>query len=177
MGSGDILAFASQLLDMDGQLAPQEVGTVLLRLTQDIFDDYGITAALANWLCGDIPAGLASAVLAASGSAIVRLDTQPWDSDQSIPRDAGPYLLAPLLAWKIAGRSDDPSRRVFLRGLRMAFTPERQPPTRESRREGLEDVMSLLGTVPKALIDDAIRYAECVDDPIVRALCKLMVLT
>jgi hypothetical protein len=104
------------------------------------------------------------------------MDGQPWDSDQSHPRDAGPYLLIPLVSWKITGKTDDRSKRVFLRGLRMALMPERQMPNRETRQQGIDDVYPLLAGTSKALLQEAIQYGRSVEDVATRTLCHLFLL-
>jgi len=175
-GSGAVLAYGAELLAIEGVLEPDGVANVLSQLPREVFDDYGITRRLSSWLSGEIPAGIGGAIAEAAARAISVLDTQPWDSDPSLPKDPGPYLLAPLLVWKITNRTDGASKRVFLRGLRAAFMPERQPAVRESRREDFQDVMPLLASVPKSLIDEAIRYSDSVEDASVRALCKLLIL-
>jgi len=175
-GSGEVLAFASHLLEIRGRLEPAEVEIVFSGFTQELFDDYHLTAQLSSWLSGETRADVWSAVGVAVEKGLSTLDAQPWDSDRSSPRDAGPFLVLPLLRWKTTGQSDEQSKRVFLRGLRMALMPERANPQRETRREALEDVIPLLSTVPKSFVHEAIRYGQSLEDPATRGLCRLFVL-
>jgi hypothetical protein len=175
-GSGEVLAFASDLLEIRGRLEPGEVEIVFSGFTRALFDDYHLTAQLSSWLSGETRADVWSAVGVAVEKGLSTLDAQPWDSDRSSPRDAGPFLVLPLLRWKTAGQSDEQSKRVFLRGVRMALMPERANPQRETRREALEEVIPLLSTVPRSFVHEAIRYGESLEDPATRGLCRLFVL-
>jgi hypothetical protein len=175
-GSGVISAIASELLAIQHFLNPEQVRIVLLQLTRDIFDDYGITARLSDWLAGSLSNDVRDSLADPVEQGLSALDGQPWDSDQSYPRDAGPYLFFPLLHWRTTGQSDDRSKRVFLRGLRMALLPERQTPNRESRHQGIEDVVPLFNTVSKSVLQEVVQYGTSIDDLAVRGLCRLFVL-
>jgi hypothetical protein len=174
--SGDVSAIASELLDNQGWLSPEQLSIALRRLTQDIFDDHRLTASLSDWLAGEVPETLVLSLAGPIEQGLSTLDGQPWDSDRSYPRDAGPYMLLPLLQWKLLGKTDDRSKRVFLRGLRMALMPERQMPNRETRRQGIEDVHPLLAATPKSILHEVIGYGRSIDDLATRTLCSLFVL-
>jgi hypothetical protein len=96
------------------------------------------------------------------------------------PKDAGAFLMFPLLRWRITGVSDVLSRRVFLRGLKMALLPARRPDGNlagwHSRFVGIEDVAPLMQVASKAIIEDAIQHGSTMEDVELRALCRLFLL-
>jgi len=110
-------------------------------------------------------------------SALADLDLQPWNADETRPKDAGAFLMFPLLRWRITGVSDVASRRVFLRGLKMALQPARRPEGTlaggPSRFLGIEEVAPLMETANKAILEDAIQYGLTMDDVELRSLCRL----
>lgn len=169
-GSGDVLAFASELLERRGSLTPPESAVCIEAFTRDVHPQDGLTARLVSWLSGALPTDVLAAIRNAVEGGLSELDAQPWTSGGGHVRDAGPFLLLPLLHWKITGESDDRSKRVFLRGLRMSVVPE---PPLGSRRGAIEEVYPLLSIVPRSFLQEAIRHGETVQDPETRALCAL----
>jgi hypothetical protein len=115
--------------------------------------------------------------LATVDSALADLDLQPWNADEMQPKDAGAFLMFPLLRWRITGVSDVLSRRVFLRGLKMALLPARRPEGTlagwPSRFVGIADVAPLMEGASKAIIEDALQYGLTMEDVELRALCRL----
>ena len=113
-------------------------------------------------------------------SAIAELDLQPWNADDMQPKDAGAFLMFPLLRWRITGVSDVLSRRVFLRGLKMALLPARRPEGSlagwPSRFVGIEDVAPLIQMASKSILEEAVQYGSSIDDVELRALCRLFLL-
>ena len=113
-------------------------------------------------------------------AVVAELDLQPWDPDESRPKDAGAFLMFPLLRWRITGVSDIVSRRVFLRGLKMALLPPRRSDGYvgglPSRFVGIDDVAPLIQTASKPTIEEAIQYGSTLDDVELRALCRLFLL-
>jgi hypothetical protein len=174
--TGHVSAVAAALLEARKGLSSEQVTIVFRRLTKDIFDEHHLYAGLADWLSREIPMEVSSSLGLCIEQGLSALDGQPWDSDQSHPRDAGPYLLIPLLGWKMTGKADDRSKRVFLRGLRMALLPERQMPNRETRQQGIDDVYPLLAETPKAVLQEVIHYGRSVEDVATRTLCRLFLL-
>jgi len=174
--SGDVSAIASELLANQGWLNPEQLSTALRQLIQDVFDDHRLTAGLSDWLSGEIPGAIGLSLAGPIEQGLSTLDGQPWDSDKSHPRDAGPYMLISLLRWKLSGQTDDRSKRVFLRGLRMALMPERQMPNREARQQGIEDVYPLLAATPRSVLQEVIQYGRSIDDLATRTLCSLFLL-
>ena len=83
----------------------------------------------------------------------------------------------PLLRWRIAGVSDVLSRRVFLRGLKMALLPARRPEGNLAgwprRFVGIEDVAPVLERASKAINEDTLQYGLTMEDVELRALCRL----
>ena len=83
----------------------------------------------------------------------------------------------PLLRWRITGVGDLVSRRVFLRGLKLALLPARRSDRSlagwPSRFVGIEDVAPLMRTASKAIIEDVIRYGSTMEDVELQALCHL----
>jgi hypothetical protein len=174
--SGDVCAVSSELLANRGRLSPEQLGIAIRQLTQNVFDDYRLSARLSDWLSGEHPNAIGSSLAGPIEQGLLTLDAQPWDSDRSRPRDAAPYMLIPLLRWKLSGQTDDRSKRVFLRGLRMALIPERELPNRETRRQGIEDVYPLLAGTPRSVLQEVIRYGRSIDDLTTRTLCSLFLL-
>ena len=171
--TGHVSSVAAALLATQQNLNAEQVAIVFRRLTEDIFDDHHLCGYLADWLSGEVSEEIRPPLVLAIEQGLSSLDGQPWDSDQSHPRDAGPYLLIPLISWKTTGKTDDRSKRVFLRGLRMALMPERQMPNRETRRQGIDDVYPLLAATSRVVLQEAIQYGRSVEDIATRALCRL----
>jgi hypothetical protein len=61
---------------------------VFRHLTESIFDDHYLCARLANWSSGEVSEYIRPALVLAVEQGLSSLDGQPWDSDQSHPRDA-----------------------------------------------------------------------------------------
>jgi len=106
-----------------------------------------------------------------------QLDLEPWNVDEGHPNDAGAYLLLPLLRWLITGSTDVPSRRVFLRGIKMVLTPPRRPDRELSglpkRLASIDDIAPLLRVVDKGLLTETIRYGLTLNDRELRTLCYI----
>jgi hypothetical protein len=173
--SESICAAAAELLSINKSLDSDHASAVLRELTRQMFDDYGLVAAMADWLASGAATAILGDLARTVEQGISDLDSQPWDSDKSYPRDSGPYLLLALLRWMIVGTTDDRSNRVFLRGLRMALMPENEAPHRTNRREGLEDVIPLLDVASMSALQSAIQYGASIEDPATRGLCRLMI--
>jgi predicted MPP superfamily phosphohydrolase len=168
---------ASEMLSLDPSLTPDQLDILLKHLIHVYFDDQKLCAKLSTLLADvkneDLLKGASSSV----DSALSDLDLQPWNADEMRPKDAGAFLMFPLLRWRITGVSDVVSRRVFLRGLKMALQPARRPEGMlagwSSRFVGIEDVAPLMETASKAIIEDAIQNGLTVEDVELRTLCRL----
>ena len=138
--------------------------------------DQKLCAALSKLLAEPKNEELLKCALSSVESALAELDLQPWNADEMQPKDAGAFLMFPLLRWRITGVSDVVSRRVFLRGLKMALLPARRPEGNLAgwprRFVGIEDVAPLLQTASKAIIEDAIQYGSTMEDVELRTLCR-----
>jgi hypothetical protein len=152
----------------------------LKHLIHVYFDDQKLCAALSKLLAAPKNEELLKGASSPVDSALEELDLQPWNADEIQPKDAGAFLMFPLLRWRIKGVSDVLSRRVFLRGLKMALLPARRPEGNlagwPSRFVGIEDVAPLIQTASKAVIEDAIQHGSTMEDVELRALCRLFLL-
>ena len=171
---------ASEMLLIDPSLTPGHLDILLRHLTHVYFDDQRLCAALSKLLADPTKEELLKGALSSVDSALAELDLQPWNADEMQPKDAGAFLMFPLLRWRITGVSDVLSRRVFLRGLKMALLPARRPEGSlagwPSRFVGIEDVAPLMQTASKAIIEDAIQHGSTMQDVELRALCRLFLL-
>lgn len=168
---------ASEMLSLEPSLTPEHLEILLRHLLNVYFDDHKLCAALSKLLAEPKNKELLKGALPSVDSALAELDLQPWNADEMQPKDAGAFLMFPLLQWRITGVSNVVSRRVFLRGLKMALLPARRPDGNlagwPSRFVGIEDVVPLLQTASKAIIEDAIQYGSTIEDVELRALCRL----
>jgi hypothetical protein len=168
---------ASEMLSLEPSLTPEHLEILLRHLLRVYFDDYKLCAALSKLLADPKNKELLKGALPSVDSALAELDLQPWNADEMQPKDAGAFLMFPLLRWRITGVSDVVSRRVFLRGLKMALLPARRPGGNlagwPSRFVGIEDVAPLMRTASKAIIEDAIQDGSTMEDVKLRALCRL----
>jgi predicted MPP superfamily phosphohydrolase len=179
-GNGtNLSAVASELLEIDQSLSAEHLGIVLKHVVQTTFDDQNLYPRLAYWLstpeAQEALAGASSTV----DAVLAELDLQPWNVDEASPKDAGAYLMFPLLRWRLAKATDIVSRRVFLRGLKMAVLPprssDRQLSGLPNRFVGIDDVAPLIATVDRALLEETIQYGLTLDDQELRAICGLFV--
>jgi hypothetical protein len=168
---------ASEMLSLDPSLTPEQLDILLRLVIQVFFDDQRLCAKLSTLLADVKNEGLLKGASSSVDSALTDLDLQPWNADEMRPKDAGAFLMFPLLRWRITGVSDVVSRRVFLRGLKMALQPARRPEGTlaggPSRFLGIEDVAPLMNTANKAMIEDAIQYGLTMEDVELRTLCRL----
>jgi hypothetical protein len=168
---------ASEMLSIDPSLTPEHLDILLRHLTHVYFDDQRLCAALSKLLADPKNEELLKGASSCVDSALADLDLQPWNADEMQPKDAGAFLMFPLLRWRITGVSDVVSRRVFLRGLKMALLPARRPEGTlagwPSRFVGIEDVAPLLETADKVIIEDALQYGLTMENVELRALCRL----
>jgi hypothetical protein len=167
---------ASEMLFIEPSLTPEHLDILLRHLIHVYFDDQKLCAALSKLLAEPKNEELLKGALSSVESALTELDLQPWNADEMQPKDAGAFLMFPLLRWRITGVSDVVSRRVFLRGLKMALLPARRPEGNLAgwprRFVGIEDVAPLLQTASKAIIEDAIQYGSTMEDVELRTLCR-----
>jgi hypothetical protein len=171
---------ASEMLSIEPSLTPEHLDILLKHLIHVYFDDQKLCAALSKLLAAPKNEELLKGASSSVDSALEELDLQPWNADEIQPKDAGAFLMFPLLRWRIKGVSDVLSRRVFLRGLKMALLPARRPEGNlagwPSRFVGIEDVAPLIQTASKAVIEDAIQHGSTMEDVELRALCRLFLL-
>lgn len=171
---------ASEMLSIEPSLTSENLDILLRHLIHVYFDDHKLCAALSKLLAEPTNKELLKSALSSVDSALAELDLQPWNADEMQPKDAGAFLMFPLLQWRITGVSDVLSRRVFLRGLKMALIPARRPEGDfagwPSRFVGIEDVAPLMQTTSKAIIEDAIQHGSTMEDVELRALCSLFLL-
>jgi hypothetical protein len=170
---------ANEVLDIDHSLSSEHLNIVLRHVVHMTFDDHNLYPRLAQWLSTPEAKGHLDEASNSVDAVLAELDLQPWNVDESHPKDAGAYLMFPLLRWQLAGATDIVSRRVFLRGLKMAMLPprssDRQLSGLPNRFVGIEDVAPLIATVDRALLEETIRYGLTLDDQGLRAICRLFV--
>jgi len=168
---------ATEMLSIDLSLTPEHLDILLKHLIYVYFDDQKLCAALSRLLANPKNEEILKGASSSVDSALAELDLQPWNADEMQPKDAGAFLMFPLLRWRITGVSDVVSRRVFLRGLKMALLPARRPEGNlagwPSRFVGIDDVAPLMETASKAIIEDAIQYGLTLEDVELRSLCRL----
>jgi hypothetical protein len=171
---------AREMLSIEPSLTSEHLDFLLRHLIHVYFDDHKLCAALSKLLADPTNEQLLKGALSSVDSALAELDLQPWNADEMQPKDAGAFLMFPLLRWRITGVSDVLSRRVFLRGLKMALLPARRPEGDlagwPSRFVGIEDVAPLMKKASKAIIEDAIQHGSTMEDVELRALCRLFLL-
>jgi hypothetical protein len=180
--SGDgtnLSAVASEVLEIDRSLSPEHLDIVLKQVVQTTFDDQNLYPRLAHWLSTPEAQGALAGASNTVDAVLAELDLQPWNVDEASPKDAGAYLMFPLLRWQLAKATDIVSRRVFFRGLKMAVLPPRAPDRQLSglpnRFVGIEDVAPLIAAVDRALLEETVRYGLTLDDQELRAICRLFV--
>jgi hypothetical protein len=117
---------ASEMLFLEPTLTPEHLEILLRHLLNVYFDDHKLCAVLSKLLADPKNEELLKGALSTVESALAELDLQLWNTDEMQPKDAGAFLMFPLLRWRITGVSDVVSRRVFLRGLKMALLPARR---------------------------------------------------
>jgi Calcineurin-like phosphoesterase len=171
---------ASEMLSMEPSLTSEHLDILLRHLVYVYFDDHRLCASLSKLLAVPKNEELLKGATSSVDSALAELDLQPWNADETRPKDAGAYLMFPLLRWRTTGVSDVVSRRVFLRGLKMALLPARRPEGSlagwPSRFVGIEDVAPLIQTASKSILEEAIQFGSSIDDVELRALCRLFLL-
>jgi hypothetical protein len=137
-------------------------------------DDYGLGNQLVKWLSTDLDQSISTVLLEAIERGLTTLDGQPWESREGIRKDAFPLLLLPLAYWKITEKVTELSIRVFLRGIKFAFTQ----PSEENKRTGPIVIMAnlepILSKVPKSLLDKVLALGRTMEDPAIRSLCRLL---
>lgn len=171
---------ASEMLSIEPLLTSEHLDILFPHLVHVYFDDHRLCAALSKLLADPKNEELLKGAKSSVDTALAELDLQPWNADEMRPKDAGAYLMFPLLRWRTTGVSDVVSRRVFLRGLKMALLPARRPEGSlagwPSRFIGIEDVAPLIRTASKSILEEAIQYGSSIDDVELRALCRLFLL-
>jgi predicted MPP superfamily phosphohydrolase len=176
--SGENLsAIAQEVLEIDGALSIEHLDAVLRRLIVEMFDNYELVASLSWWLSQTAAIDVIRSVSPTIDVLLSQLDLEPWNVDAGHPKDAGAYLLLPLLRWVISGATDVPSRRVFLHGMKMALTPPRRS-GREltglpKRLVSIEDIASLLRLVDRRLLVETLQYGLTLNDRELRTLCYI----
>lgn len=171
---------AGEMLAIELELSSEHLAILLRHLLTVYFDKSNLCAALSKLLVDPKNEELLKDASSLVDNALQELDLQPWNADDMQPKDAGAFLMFPLLRWRIAGVSDTVSRRVFLRGLKMALLPARRAEGGlagwPSRFVGIQDVAPLLETADKILIEEAIQSGSTTEDAELRAICRLFLL-
>ena len=172
---------ASALFSIEHSLCSEHLRIVLRHIAETAFDDYGLYESLADWLSLPESRDLIAQESDTIDAVIEELDLQPWDVDEGYPKDAGAYLMFPLLRWRIGGATDVVSRRVFLRGLKMALMPPRDAGRKlsglPSRFVSIEEVAPLLSAVGRSILAETIQYGMTLEDKELRTLCKFFALS
>jgi hypothetical protein len=171
---------ATEMLRIDASLSLEHLDILFRHIVHVYYDDDKLCAALSELLADPKNHELLKQASATVDAAVAELDLQPWNPDEARPKDAGAFLMFPLLRWQITGVSDIVSRRVFLRGLKMALLPPRRSDGYvgglPSRFVGVDDVAPLIQTASKRILEEAIHYGSTIDDVELRALCRLFLL-
>jgi hypothetical protein len=179
--AGNISQIGSEMLAIESSLSVEHLNILLRHLVHEYYDDDNLCAALSKLLADAKNHDLLKQAAETVNAAIAELDLQPWNPDEARPKDAGAFLMFPLLRWRISENSETVSRRVFLRGLKMALLPPRRADvyvgSLPSRFIGIGDVSPLIQKASKAILEDAIQYGLTLDDTELRALCRLFILT
>jgi hypothetical protein len=128
-----------------------------------------------KWLSAEIDQELRIFLLEVIERGLATFDGQSWDLQAGVRMDALRFLLLPAIYWRLTGKVTDLSIRVFLRGVKFAFTQgggiaEREGPVGIWAR--LEPIFSML---PKPLLDEAIVFGQRIEDPAIRSLCRLFI--
>lgn len=171
---------AVEMLSIDPSLSLEHLRILLTHLVGIYYDDDKLCAHLSKLLADPKNEDLLKQAAASVDAGIADLDLQPWDVDEARPKDAGAYLMFPLLRWRISGVSDITSRRVFLLGLKMALFPPRRADGEltgaPTRFVGIGDVAPLILATSRSILEEAIRYSEAIDDFELGAMCRLFLL-
>jgi hypothetical protein len=87
------------------------------------------------------------------------------------------FIFFPLAYWRVVGKGDELSMRVFLRGVKFMFTRESEREKLDKPNEIIQRVEPLLARVPRAILNETIEYGGQLDDPVVRGFSRLFQIT
>ena len=84
-------------------------------------------------------------------------------------------LLLPLGYWKLTEKATELGVRVFLRGIKFAFTQSRRDNKGIEPIETMANLEPILSKVPKPLVAEALAFGRTIDDPAIRSICHFFV--
>jgi hypothetical protein len=172
-GGADVGAIGAELLALRGSLTLAQAQLVLEHDARNPgYHRLRLNSELIRWLAGDIDANLKGALVESIEKGLTLLDGQQWESAYHY---AATYLIFALAYWVLTGQTTELSIRVFLLGLKSAFL-EQAPISQGLRADTLAAIEPLLAKVPDAIVQRAIVQGKTHDDPIVRTVCRLLVL-
>jgi hypothetical protein len=170
--SGEIFFLATELLAIRGTLTAKQIDLVLSNYARNlVYQDYGLGDELVEWISTDLVSDDAVSLIEYLKRGIEVLDNHPWDKDEL--RDTFRFLFFPLAYWKLVGKGDDRSIRVFLRGVKFMFSRHSDKIEADKPLEIVRRVEPLLTKVARSILNDAIKLGEDLDDPVVRGFCRL----
>lgn len=174
--SGNTIFTAAELLAIRGTLSISQAGPVISTYaTIHSSHDFGLGDELVKWMSGEQVSEEALSLAENLKHGLEVLDTHPWDKD--VPLDTFRFIFFPMAYWRIAGKGDDLSMRVFLRGVKFMFTRYSDRERVDGPHEIVRRVEPLLAKVPRSILNEAIKLGGQLDDPVVRGFCRLFQVT
>lgn len=172
------LTVIAEILSVRGFLRPEQViPALVLYAKEPAYYRFRVAEKLAHWLSSSISDDVLTPLQQATDRALALLDSHIPMAGQEMPENAGPFLLFPLLTWKLHGNVDARSERLFLRGLRMIFfsgDPQQQRTHRGT--ELLRMLEPLFSSVSPTILERVISSGRSSDDASTRVLCRLFTL-
>lgn len=164
----DIFASGAELLRLDAPITPPELETILTPYVRYIeHNDFGLSEELIRFFVNKWKSDMQTSYTLVIRNAIDALDMHSWGKNS---KSAIRFLILPLSYWKLTGQNSLASNRVFLRGLKAAFSTsdENKGPV-----EIIGKIEPLLSSVSKENLEQAISYGETLSDPMVKGVCRL----
>jgi hypothetical protein len=131
---------------------------------------------LSKWLSNELTGDEKHTVRSGTKVALAILNEDQWDSSDGRSRGPWAYLLFPIMHWILAGKSDEESCAVFLRGIKFALSK-----LQTAQNEVTYDINDLLGSlepllqrVPPDILRKVIKQGLQMFDPSVRAFSQLL---
>lgn len=167
----DTFAIGSELLLLRSLLTAKELEQILspyVHYTES--DDFSLNEQFVHFFTSQLPPDTQTSYIPVLEQAIEALDAHSWDKNS---KAAYRFLILPLAFWKLSNRNTVASNRVFLRGLKAAFSLPSGGTYEQGPIEILGEISPLFSSVPEGNIKHSLLYGRTLKDPIVRNICQL----
>lgn len=166
-----------ELLRLQRSLTLEQIDVLLPRFAQDKYSsglDRQIVHFLSEWVSNLTDTATKDKLMQVCPICFESLDMSSWDDNSLNTYSSAVHLFFALLYWVIGGESDEKSRRVFARGIKLMFHHRSYSNSSEPQQyQIIQSVSPLLSCVPQHILRKALGQLMDFPEPEVRMWVQL----